>query len=900
MRKWILLAILAIGMLLILAGCSGCSLTKAPNSTNTPAVTGNCTPTNTDRAETVAIADATFKMGSLPADPGAKADEQPQHDVALSCYNIYKKEVTNAMYNKCVATGACVPVQPRDNTPTAHVNDPAFAIYPVVGVDYNMASEYCAWAGGRLPTEAEWEYAARGPDALTYPWGNTDPICSLANSKGCLTPEDTEKVGFLDAGNSPFQLMDMAGNAWEWVFDWYAANGYSKSATTDPIGPAAGFWKVVRGGGYNSIPALLRAANRHAGDPYKPYYNVGFRCVTAPLTLPGSYVSPNPDLHQIPIDGPVDDDDPGNPGNPSLSTGILPLGCPDGNGNLHLFLEVNSPNTPQLGSFYLNGQVFPCTWDAGNHWYECVIQAPQTNDPTYSVSYCFHVGNVDQCMQNVQVPKPQNCNGSQTPLVQNLQVSCPNEGKIKVLFHNEPAVTWDLAQIDSSVDMDCVYLDSLDYQCIAPDILTNGKYSFHLHGTGVDDNADYTWYSYAPPNPDCSQGNKDFQGELYFLCNNQNLPTADMEIWTNVQGNPILQIGGQNITLQTIGSQSTGPVDPFLQGQTVPYAMGIDPTYYVYDSIAVPQCPQGTNNFQGELYFLCNNQNMPIADMEIWTNLQGNPILQIGGQNIQLQTIGSQSTGPVDPFLQGQTVPYAMGIDSSFYQAGSIEVPQCPQGTNNFQGMLTILCNNQNLPFADMEVTTNIPGDRMLRISSFDIPLQTTGGESIGPVDPSLEGQNVPYLMGVVPNFYESGNVDVPHCTSATSCGCRVFAGECLSKTTFGFSVQTCVQNPAPLVAQSVTANDGSQSYDCILTNQTGTVYCSGTIPSNPGPLTVCYTQQGSQDHSCCTMDNFASSIPVCTSYQPPKDCSPYKDNKSCQAAGCSWTFNTLGPPSCH
>jgi formylglycine-generating enzyme required for sulfatase activity len=466
MRKWIPLFILVFGFLLLT--CTSCTPKSSSTSTS-------CTPTNTDGAETIFIDGSTFMMGSLSTDVGAESDEQPQHEVNLGCYNIYKKEVTNAMYAKCVASGSCFPVQPRENTPTAHVNDPLFSEYPVVGVDYNMATEYCSWAGARLTTEAEWEYASRGNKLFTYPWGNNDPTCSLANSKGCFNPDDTEKVGSLTAGNSPVKVMDVAGNAWEWVFDWYGANYYQNSPSNNPTGPINGFWKVVRGGGYNSIPSFLRTANRHAGDPYEAYYNVGFRCATGAFTLTEGYQQPNQDLHRIPINGPVDDGDPNNPGNPSLNTGILPIGCPDGNGNLHIFLEVSSPDTPQMGSFYLNGEVFGCNWDAGNHWYECVGQAPQTNDPTYSVTYCFHVGDGDQCMLNVQVPKPQNCDGSQTPTVQNIQVSCPNEGNIKVVFHSEPAVTWDLAQIDGGVDMDCNYLDPLDYQCTAPDILTNGK-----------------------------------------------------------------------------------------------------------------------------------------------------------------------------------------------------------------------------------------------------------------------------------------------------------------------------------------------------------------------------------------------------------------------------------------
>jgi formylglycine-generating enzyme required for sulfatase activity len=501
MRKWVLLSFVALGLLFVFAACTG---STTPTTSQTPAAAGDCTATNMDGAETIAIPAGTFKMGSLATDPGAMADEQPQHDVTLSCYNIYKKEVTNAMFNKCVEAGACVPVQARVGNPTSHINDPAFADYPVVGVDYNMASEYCAWAGGRLPTEAEWEYAARGADTLTYPWGNSDPVCTLANSKGCLNPEDTQKVGFLDAGNSPFKIMDMAGNAWEWVFDWYAKDGYSKSTSTDPTGPVAGFWKVVRGGGYNSIPAFLRSASRHSGDPYKPYYNVGFRCVTAPLTLPDTYNPPNPNLHQIPMDGPVDDDDPGTP-QFQVQWGVSPANCPDGNGNLHFTVTLLPHPDVTLISFNVDdGANYTCTWDDGSQVYQCVGPDSPNLNPNYTIKFCTHIdGEADHCFEGLQIPRPQNCGSNQYPIELHFALSCPVNGNITVDFTTQPDITWDKITIGNGTPMSCSHSAPNVTKCLGPDVLINGMYVFYLEGK------DYIASISTFSDLNCPQGNTD-------------------------------------------------------------------------------------------------------------------------------------------------------------------------------------------------------------------------------------------------------------------------------------------------------------------------------------------------------------------------------------------------------
>ncbi len=161
------------------------------------------TPRNTDGAELTLIPGAAFQMGSATSDLLADKDEFPQHQITLTDYYICTYEVTNQMYSACVDAGGCTGVESLDVGPTSHFEDPEYQEYPVVGVDWVMARNYCSWAGARLPTKAEWELASRGPDSLLYPWGEEDPTCDLVNMGGCAVPPDTQPVGNYLMGNSP-------------------------------------------------------------------------------------------------------------------------------------------------------------------------------------------------------------------------------------------------------------------------------------------------------------------------------------------------------------------------------------------------------------------------------------------------------------------------------------------------------------------------------------------------------------------------------------------------------------------------------------------------------------------------------------------------------------------------
>lgn len=228
-----------------------------------------------------------FEMGCDPLHNGdytCYADEIPIHSVYLDAYSIDATEVTNAEYSQCVAAGACTaPVAIFSNTRTWYYGNPEYETYPVIFVSWTQANAYCTWTGGHLPTEAQWEKAARGSsDARIFPWGDQSPDCTLANfepSTACVG--DTSPIGSYSAGISPYDLYDMSGNVWEWVSDWYSSTYYTDSPYENPTGPTSGTVKIVRGGGWGHDAGTIRVANRHnvSSSPTDLY---GFRCAYTP------------------------------------------------------------------------------------------------------------------------------------------------------------------------------------------------------------------------------------------------------------------------------------------------------------------------------------------------------------------------------------------------------------------------------------------------------------------------------------------------------------------------------------------------------------------------------------------------------------------------------------------
>lgn len=234
----------------------------------------------------VLIPESRFTMGCDPEHNngyGCPADELPQHEVSLSAFAIDVYEVTNVQYAECVAADGCLPPDAVASQARAdYYENPEYANFPMVNVKWEDAQAYCAWAGKRLPTEAEWELAARGMTPKTYAWGDDDPDCSQANTynnasmSACVG--DTAAVGSYPDGASEFGVMDMTGNVWEWVADSYVEGFYSVSPAENPLAEEANQLRTVRGGGWSSNWLAARVTSRAFDLNFYSGMDLGFRC----------------------------------------------------------------------------------------------------------------------------------------------------------------------------------------------------------------------------------------------------------------------------------------------------------------------------------------------------------------------------------------------------------------------------------------------------------------------------------------------------------------------------------------------------------------------------------------------------------------------------------------------
>ena len=239
-----------------------------------------------DPNEQVLIEGGTFWMGcdeENNAGFGCRASELPRHEVTLDPYLIDRYEVTNGQYQLCVDAGVCQ--APRPIPAGLYYETGQFDSvdnYPVVNVSYEDAKAYCSYVDKRLPTEAEWEMAARGSGETVFPWGNENPDCTQANSLNPLNATacvgGIMPVGSYPAGSSSYGVMDMSGNVWEWVADVYAPDYYANSPAENPTGPESGSEYVVRGGGFSGNWSYLRNSARSFDLGFYSGSDLGFRC----------------------------------------------------------------------------------------------------------------------------------------------------------------------------------------------------------------------------------------------------------------------------------------------------------------------------------------------------------------------------------------------------------------------------------------------------------------------------------------------------------------------------------------------------------------------------------------------------------------------------------------------
>jgi len=305
------------------------TITPIPTQTITPTPTFTPTPTDTptptplpeigdtlvspvDGMVLMYVPAGEFYMGSRPGD--GEDDEHPRHMIRLDALWMDQSEVTNAMYALFVADTGYQTNAERVGSAIVYLNETwnwviganwlhprgsdsnidGLENHPVVQVNWDDAVAYCTWAGRRLPTEAEWEYAARGTDGRTYPWGNQNPSGTLVNFADMNIDlgwsdtnvndgyEFTAPVGSFPAGTSLFGMLDMAGNVSEWVADWYDGGYYADSPQENPAGPNLGDGRVIRGGSFTYFDYQLRTAYRMWVPQSTQYWDLGFRCVQTP------------------------------------------------------------------------------------------------------------------------------------------------------------------------------------------------------------------------------------------------------------------------------------------------------------------------------------------------------------------------------------------------------------------------------------------------------------------------------------------------------------------------------------------------------------------------------------------------------------------------------------------
>jgi formylglycine-generating enzyme required for sulfatase activity len=248
-----------------------------------------------DNKNLMCVPSGEFIMGASDADQLADEDEKPQHKVYLNAFWLDQTEVTNEEYARCMTDGICQP-EIYETTALTYIPysvHPDFKEYPALIYIADDAAAYCKWAGRRLPTEAEWEKAARGTDGRIYPWGNILD-CGLANYYTCenipvYDPNGprcgyssycrTLRVDSFPGGASPYGILNMSGNVWEWVSDWYSTEYFLNSPQENPQGPDSGDFRVRKGGGAVSLAKDLRVSSRASGKG-EHYFDgqMGFRC----------------------------------------------------------------------------------------------------------------------------------------------------------------------------------------------------------------------------------------------------------------------------------------------------------------------------------------------------------------------------------------------------------------------------------------------------------------------------------------------------------------------------------------------------------------------------------------------------------------------------------------------
>ena len=242
------------------------------------------TLTGKDGGPMALIPEGPFPMGVPHAARDGGVDERPNHEVFVDNFYMDLYEMTNGRYLQFVTeTGHRVPQHPTDESKglwKGNMMPESVTDLPVINVDWFDAEAYCHWAGKRLPTEAEWEKAAKGPNDWRFAWGDVEPTTEHANFNQLAWRGEATlvQVGIYEKGKSPYGIYDVAGNVWEWVSDWYKVDYYQESPTHNPKGPETGKYKALRSSGWQGETPQMRVFTRIKSLPTDRNNSTGFRC----------------------------------------------------------------------------------------------------------------------------------------------------------------------------------------------------------------------------------------------------------------------------------------------------------------------------------------------------------------------------------------------------------------------------------------------------------------------------------------------------------------------------------------------------------------------------------------------------------------------------------------------
>ena len=886
-------------------------------------------PTNTDGAETILIPAGTFWMGSEDTDALADEDEMPRHQVTLGPFPIYTHEVTNEMYARCIEAGWCDPIQVLESGPTSHHDDPAFAAHPVVGVDWNMADDYCAWAGARLPTEAEWEYAARSAQSLVYPWGSETPTCDRVNMLGCLVPPDTVKVGSYRRGNSPFGVWDLSGNVWEWTHDWYDPDYYALSPSSSPVGPNLpedpdNPQKVVRGGGLQSEPAAMRSAGRVGARLMRPFDDVGFRCVAlAALDLPADYAEA-PDAHELmppdPLDGGgelVEDPDL-SPPDWWMEELFATVSCPDASGRVHVTLGIDAaPGTTLLAG--LEGSPdgwIDCPYDEDSHLAQCSMAAPEgyTGLDTIQVHYLadrpdsasFRTG-------HFTADVPEDCSDAPPgPDRFGVDVDCPEAGSITITFSYEPAIDWDTVRIGGTTEVACVPLSDTELLCTAPDLRSGDHYEFYLHGTDAS-GAEREWTPWVPLAEGCPVGFRD--ESLSALCHEGHQAVQVMyspvsrSLESVSAGGAALACIGMAPGVQVCGDLPGSPgsdavittcfTDEECTDWTVPVT-GCGPGWFdipdYYDTFILSYCATG-GTFVGPA---------------IWTRYHPgeSPVASATSDGVELTCfpMGIDWFCGVLPGAPGSDTTATVCLENGFCFSEEIVVPDYCEGTEEeFSHTVLSGC----YPGVGAAVAIQyFPTDQPLvsaNANGFDLTCEpaTLPGYYLCHTLPGAPGSTVTITFCLADGTCHSRDITVDDCGIEAvpfDEGLAIGSFGCHSETAVYFVLQTTLEWLAGGTPFTYTASDGDTDYICSLhPTIPHALYCSGEQPDAAGTLEVCIQQAGAPGPICQSFPGWPSIVTVIGDCAPPipgvPPCSTYTSAGTCPLDRCYWEPKTS---TCH